>query len=361
MIAGIPEPLEPMLAKRVDDIPTGDGWLFEPKWDGFRAIVFRDGDRYLIQSRDKKPLNRYFPELEAPILAQLPERFVGDGELVIAKDDGLDFEALQMRIHPAASRVAMLAEEIPAALVLWDCIGVGDENLMQTPFAERRARLEQLLAAASPPIFVTPVTRDRDVAGDWFERFEGAGLDGVMAKQLDRGYEPGKRSMLKVKHQRTADCVVAGFRWHKNSKPNEEHGGTLVGSLLLGLYDADGTLHHVGVAASFKEQRRRELVHELQPYRDGAEGAHPWWSEQEEAKQRRPGATSRWNANKDLSFVPLRPELCVEVSYDHMQGRRFRHTAHFVRWRKDKPARACDYAQLDKVAPYELAQIFART
>jgi ATP-dependent DNA ligase len=352
MKLAVPQPLKPMLAKRVDDLPEGDGWLYEPKWDGFRAIVYRDGDEWLLQSRDLKPLNRYFPELEAPIMSQLPERFVGDGELVIAADKGLDFEALQARIHPAASRVKMLSEKIPAALVFWDCISVGDEDLQQMPFEQRRARLEELLAGVEPPLFVTPATRERDVAADWFDRFEGAGLDGVMAKQLDGLYKPGKRAMLKVKHKRTADCVVGGFRWHKNGP------GTMVGSLLLGLHDEDGTLHHIGVCASFKEARRKELVQELEPYLEGAEEANPWWGQWAEAAQRRPGARSRWSRGKDLSFVPLRPELVAEVTYDHMQGRRFRHTSHFQRWRKDKPPAECTYEQLDVATPYELAKIF---
>ena len=356
----IAHPLKPMLAKRTDKLPSGDKWLFEPKWDGFRTILFRDGDDFEIQSRDLKSLNRYFPELADPIRSMLPEKFVGDGELVIATEEGLDFPALQMRIHPAASRVNMLAEKIPAGIVLWDCLAIGDEDLSATPFGERRARLEEALADATPPIFVTPVTRDRATAEDWFDRFEGAGLDGVMAKQLDGVYQPGKRAMVKVKHQRTADCVVGGFRWHKNGP------GTMVGSLLLGLYDDEGTLHHIGVAASFKESRRKELVEELAPYRERAEEENPWWGKwgqstaesNAEGQQRRPGATSRWNRNKDLSFVPLRPELVVEVSYDHMQGKRFRHTGHFKRWRHDKPPAECTYAQLDVVTPYELAKIF---
>ncbi len=359
-----PPPIAPMLAKRTAELPAGDNWLYEPKWDGFRCLVFRDGEEWLLQSRDLKPLNRYFPELEAPILEQLPDKFVGDGELVIAGDGGLDFEALQMRIHPAASRVQMLADKIPASLVLWDVLCVGQDDLRQIAFAERRARLESL-GALTPPLFVTPVTRDRAVAADWFERFEGAGFDGVMAKPLDGVYEPGKRAMLKIKHERTADCVVAGFRWHKNGRlPDGE--GTMVGSLLLGLYDEEGALHHIGVAASFSEKRRKELVAELAPYRDGGEEAHPWYKEwravEDAAGPRRPGAShSRWSRDKDLSFVPLRPELVVEVTYDHMQGSRLRHTAHFKRWRTDKPPRECTYSQLDVAAPYELSNIFGRS
>lgn len=352
----VPCPIEPMLAKRADKLPKGEDWIYEPKWDGFRCIAFRDGDDWVLQSRDKKNLNRYFPELEAPLKAQLPDRAVLDGEIVIAQQGALDFDALQMRIHPAASRVQMLSEKYPAAMVFWDLLAVGDESLMDVPFGERRARLEEVLGGAKPPLHVTPVTRDRDTAADWFERFEGAGLDGVMAKAPDGVYQPKKRVMLKVKHKRTTDCVVAGFRWHKNGP------GTMVGSLLLGLYDDEGKLHHVGVAASFTEKRRHELVDELAPYREGIED-HPWkaWSSAGEQEHRRPGATSRWNRDKDLSFEPLRIGLVVEVSYDHMQNTRFRHTAHFVRWRKDKPPEECTYAQLDVTPAYEIGKIFARS
>jgi ATP-dependent DNA ligase len=354
----VPLPTKPMLAKRVAKVPSGDNWLFEPKWDGFRTLVFRDGDESYLQSRDLKPLYRYFPELEAPILAAVPERCVLDGEIVIAGDEGLEFESLLMRIHPAESRVRKLAAEKPASLVVWDLLCVGDEDLQGVPFEERRARLVELMAdAGEPRIHITPATRDRDTAVDWFTRFEGAGLDGVMAKSLDGIYEPGKRTMLKVKHQRTADCVVGGFRWHKNGP------GTMVGSLLLGLYDDEGVLHHVGVAASFKTERRKELVEELAPLRENAMDGHPWasWSEADgNETQRKPGATSRWNRGKSLTWEALRPELVVEVSYDHMQGTRFRHTAHFKRWRPDKPASECTYAQLEVSAPYELGQIFGR-
>lgn len=348
-------PLEPMLAKRVDELPRGEDWIYEPKWDGFRTLVFRDGDELMLQSRDLKSLNRYFPELEPPLREQLPERIVLDGEIVVATEKGLDFEALQMRIHPAASRVKMLAEQIPTSIVVWDLLAIGDEDLRRVPFAERRTRLERILPAPRPPLHVTPVTRDREVAADWFRRFEGAGLDGVMAKQPNGTYEPKKRAMLKVKHQRTVDCVVAGFRWHKNGH------GTMIGSLLLGLYDDAGVLHHVGVAASFSEKRRHELVDELAPYREAALEDHPWkgWAEADHGGQRKPGAMSRWNRDKNLSWEPLRPELVIEVSFEHMQGDRFRHTAHFVRWRPDKPARECTYEQLDVVPPFELAQIFA--
>ncbi len=347
-------PLKPMLAKRVDHLPDGDTWIFEPKWDGFRGLVFRDGETLLIQSRDQKSMNRYFPELLEPLQEQLPERCTLDGELVIAGDRGLDFEALLLRIHPAASRVALLAAETPASFVAWDLLCLGDENLSQTPFEKRRELLEGVLAHASPPIYLTPITRDRDLAQDWFDRFEGAGLDGVMAKPANGLYAPGKRTMLKVKHQRTADCLVAGFRWHKNGE------GTMVGSLLLGLYDDEGRLHHVGVAASFTVARRKELVEELAPLRDAADEGHPWhdWISAAEHHQRVPGGTSRWNRGKDLSWIPLRAERVVEVSYDHMQGSRFRHTAHFVRWRLDKSAEDCGYDQLDVTAPFELRRIF---
>ncbi len=352
-------PLLPMLAKRIDALPPGEGFLFEPKWDGFRTLVFRDGGELFIQSRDEKPLNRYFPELDAPLREQLPERCVLDGELVIARGSGLDFEALQMRIHPAASRVKMLSGEIPAELVFWDLLALGDEDLRPLPLSERRARLVQVLANAKKPIHVTPATTDRDTANDWFHRFEGAGLDGVMAKPLAGAYEPNKRTMFKVKHKRTCECVVAGFRWHKNGN------GTLVGSLLLGLYDAEGKLQHVGVAASFTEKKRRELVELLAPYRENAAAEHPWrewggFDQHGEDAQRMPGAKSRWSANKSLEWEPLRPELVAEVEYDHMQGTRFRHTAQFQRWRTDKKPSDCDYEQLETTPPYELRQIFAR-
>jgi len=342
-----------MLAKLVDALPEGDSWIFEPKWDGFRVLIFRDGNEWLLQSRELKPLNRYFPELEAPLLEALPERAVVDGELVIKGESGLDFEALQLRLHPAASRAKKLASEIPASIVLWDLLCEGAEDLTSLPFAERRARLERALAEARAPIHLTPATRDRAVAADWFERFEGAGLDGVMAKLADGAYQPGKRVMLKVKHHRTVDVVLAGFRWHKNAN------GEAVGSLLLGLFDEKGRLHHVGVAASFTEKRRRELVSELAPLRENSLMDHPWkeWSEWERG-QRVPGVKSRWSRDKTLEWEPLRPERVLEVSFDHMQGTRFRHTAHFVRWRPDKPPAACTYAQLDATPPYELERIF---
>ena len=352
-------PVKPMLAKSTASIPEGNEWLFEPKWDGFRMLVFRDGGEWYLQSRDLKPFARYFPELEAPVLSQLPQRCVVDGEVVIAQDSRLEFVALLSRIHPAKSRVERLAAETPASFVAFDLLCLDDRNLMDRPFQERRAALEQELSGVRPPIYLTPMTRDRDLASDWFDRFEGAGLDGVIAKASGGIYEPGKRSMLKIKHKRTADCVVAGFRWHKNGN------GTRIGSLLLGLYDDEGRLHHVGVAASFTEKRRAELVEELAPYREGAQVDHPWagWMTQDDEDadpdRRMPGATSRWNRGKTLSWVPLRPELVIEVSYDHMEGMRFRHTAHFVRWRPDKPPAECTFEQLDVTPPYELAEIFA--
>jgi ATP-dependent DNA ligase len=347
-----------MLAKRVADLPPGDGWLFEPKWDGFRVLVFRDGDELLLQSRDEKPLDRYFPELAAPLKAALPERCVVDGEVVVARGDALDFEALQMRIHPAASRVKRLAEELPASVVLWDILCLGDDDLRAAPFRDRRAALQSALAGAAPPIHLTPATSDPAVARDWFRRFEGAGLDGVMAKPASGIYEPNKRSMLKVKHERECDCVVAGFRWHKGGE------GTAIGSLLLGLYDDDGDLQHVGVSASFTAETRRALVAKLAPFRENALDGHPWahWAmamDEVAGAQRVPGAKSRWSQGKDLSWQPLRAELVVEVAYDHMQGSRFRHTAQFRRWRSDKPVRECTYAQLEVVPAHELAQIFA--
>jgi ATP-dependent DNA ligase len=350
----VPPPLEPMLAKKVSELPDGEGWLYEPKWDGFRVLVFRDGEELFTQSRDLKPLDRYFPEIKAPLLRDLPDKCVLDGELVIARNGGLDFEALQLRLHPAASRVKMLSGELPASVVFWDLLALGDEDLRKLPFRERRARLEQLLQKAQPPVHVTPATRDRATAADWFNRFEGAGLDGVMAKPLDGVYEPNKRSMLKVKHERECDCVVAGFRWHKSGQDR-------VGSLLLGLFDDSGALHHVGVVASFTDKKRQELVEFLAPYRDNAVENHPWkdWAEHMESGQRLPGGGSRWSQGKDLSWVPIRAELVVEVAYDHMQGSRFRHTAQFRRWRPDKPTRECTYAQLEVVAPHELQQIFA--
>ncbi|HEX9303226.1 MAG TPA: ATP-dependent DNA ligase [Thermoanaerobaculia bacterium] len=351
-------PIEPMLSSAADALPEGEGWLFEPKWDGFRTLVFRDGSEILLQSRDEKPMNRYFPELVAPLAAALPERCVLDGEIVIAGGDGLDFEALLLRIHPAESRVKLLASQTPASYVAWDILAIGDEDLRETPLAERRKRLEQVLARAKAPVHLSPATRDRALAEDWFRRFEGAGLDGVMAKRLDEPYRAGERTMIKVKHRRTADCVVAGFRWHKNGH------GTMIGSLLLGLYDKKGTLHHVGVTAAFTTAVRQQLVEELAPLRENALANHPWreWAAaQEDANaksQRLPGATSRWNRGKDLSWEPLKPERVCEVAYDHMQGDRFRHAAQFVRWRPDKRPQDCRYDQLEVTPAYELERVF---
>jgi len=349
-------PVLPMLSKRIEELPAGGDWIFEPKWDGFRALVFRDGDEILLQSRDEKSLNRYFPELVEPLHAQLPARCVLDGEIVIANDDGLDFEALQLRIHPAASRVKLLSQQIPASVVFFDLLCVGDRDLCGVPFESRRRELETFLSSAAPPLHLTPATRDMKTASDWFRRFEGAGLDGVMAKPLAGTYEPDKRVMLKVKHERDCDCVVAGFRWHKKGE------GEAIGSLLLGLFDDAGMLQHVGVCASFTNAKREELVGFLEPYRKRALENHPWrsWAEAADggAGHRMPGGQSRWSQGKDLSWEPLRPELVVEVAYEHMQGTRFRHMAQFRRWRTDKKTTDCTYAQLEVVAPQELMAIF---
>ena len=352
-------PVLPMLAKRVGELPVGGTWIFEPKWDGFRALVFRDGDEILLQSRDEKSLNRYFPELLAPLRSQLPARCVLDGEIVLVQDGALDFDALQLRIHPAQSRVKLLSQEIPASIVFFDLLSEGDRDLRGMAFQDRRHMLESLLSSATPPIHLTPTTNESSMAADWFRRFEGAGLDGVVAKPTLGTYEPNKRVMLKVKHERECDCVVAGFRWHKKGAR------TAVGSLLLGLFNDDGVLQHVGVCASFTEKKRRELVEFLASYRQDALSAHPWkdWAEHApangEAEHRMPGGQSRWSQGKDLSWEPLRPELVVEVAYDHMQGSRFRHTAQFRRWRTDKKPSDCTYAQLEVVPPEELAVIFA--
>ena len=349
-------PVLPMLAKRIADIPAGEDWLFEPKWDGFRALIFRDGDELLIQSRDQKSLNRYFPDLLKPLLSALPERCVLDGEIVIAREGRLDFDALQLRIHPAASRVLLLSEQTPASVVFFDLLCEGDTDLRETPFRERRAQLEALLASAAPPIHLTPATRDTTIAADWFRRFEGAGLDGVMAKPLAGIYEPNKRATYKVKHERDCDCVVAGFRWYKKGER------TAVGSLLLGLLNEAGALQHVGVCASFTLEKRQELVEYLAPYRENALAGHPWanWADLGplEGEQRMPGGQSRWSQGKDLSWEPLRPELVVEVAYEHMQGARFRHMAQFRRWRLDKQPGDCTYAQLEIIPPQELMAIF---
>jgi ATP-dependent DNA ligase len=349
-------PVLPMLAKRVEELPLGEEWIFEPKWDGFRALVFRDRDEIFIQSRDEKPLNRYFPELLEPLQKTLPAQCVLDGEIVIVKSNELDFDLLQLRLHPAASRVKLLSQETPASLVFFDFLCEGDRDLRNEPFENRRRRLESLLKSARPPIHITPATTDRAVAEDWFRRFEGAGFDGVVAKRISGVYEPNKRVMLKVKHERDCDCVVAGFRWHKKGDR------TLIGSLLLGLYDHAGSLQHVGVCASFSTAKRKELVEFLEPFRNNALDAHPWkhWAEYmaEEGVKRMPGGQSRWSQGKDLSWEPLRAELVAEVAYDHMQGDRFRHTAQFRRWRTDKKSTDCTYAQLEVVPPQELAAIF---
>lgn len=350
-----------MRARATGEVPEAGGYLFEPKWDGFRAIVFRDGDELYIQSREKKPLLRYFPELDAPLKAALPDRCVVDGEIVIAQGGGLDFEALQMRLHPAASRINMLAEKTPAGFVVFDLLALGDDDLCEQGFGARRTQLEALLSGCAPPVYLTPATRDREVAQDWFVRFEGAGLDGVMAKAEDSPYLPKKRSMLKIKHRRTADVVVAGFRWHKKGP------GTLLGSLLLGLYADDGRLHHVGVTSSFTMKRREELVSELAPWRENALDGHPWgeWAaamqDAETDGRRQPGMQSRWSVGKNLTWEPLRAERVAEVAYDHVQSGRFRHAATFKRWRDDREPDSCTFDQLEVTPPYELAKIFKLT
>jgi ATP-dependent DNA ligase len=352
-------PILPMLSKRIGTLPEGEGWIFEPKWDGFRALIFRDHDELAIQSRDAKPLNRFFPELIAPLLAQLPERCALDGEIVIARNGALDFDALQLRLHPAASRVKLLSERTPASVVLFDVLCEDGTDLRSEPFRKRRETLISMLQSAAPPLHVTPATVDPSVAADWFRRFEGAGLDGVMAKPAAGLYESDKRVMFKVKHERDCDCVVAGFRWYKKGEK------TAVGSLLLGLFDDAGALQHVGVCASFTQEMRLDLVNYLAPYRENALADHPWrdWAGGEraghgEAGQRMPGGMSRWSQGKDLSWEPVRAELVVEVTYEHMQGARFRHMSHFRRWRTDKKPSDCTYAQLEVVPPHELASIF---
>ena len=349
-------PIEPMLAKLADELPPAGDYLYEPKWDGFRAIVFRSDADVFIQSRDLRPLDRYFPELHEVLLARLPAGCVIDGEIVIAGPKGLDFDALQLRLHPAASRVAKLAKESPAAFVGFDLLALDGQDLRAAPQRERRARLEALLADAQPPIHLTPMTRDRAVAVRWLDQFEGAGLDGVIAKPEMGSYEPGKRAMIKVKHARTAECVIAGFRWHKSGKD-------AIGSLLLGLYDKKGTLHHVGVTSSFTMAMRKQLVSELEPLRKDALKDHPWreWAMPEGHEMTRmPGGQSRWSAGKDLSWEPLRIERVCEVKYDHMQGNRFRHGAVFLRWRPDKPPADCRYDQLEVTKPYELERVFQK-
>ncbi|HEX7892461.1 MAG TPA: ATP-dependent DNA ligase [Ramlibacter sp.] len=346
-------PIEPMLAKIAEALPTEPGFLFEPKWDGFRALVFR-GEQTYLQSRDLRPLNRYFPELEKALHEALPKGCVLDGEIVIATPGGLDFDALQMRLHPAASRVARLAKETPASFVAFDLLGAGGKSTMDLPQTERRARLERLLGKAKPPLHLTPVTRDRAQAEEWLQKFEGAGLDGVIAKLESATYQPAKRAMLKIKHARTADCVVAGFRWYKDRDD-------AVGSLLLGLYDEAGVLQHVGVTSSFTMDMRKQLGQELEPLRKNALQDHPWreWAGAAAGDaQRMPGAQSRWSGGKDLSWEPVKPERVVEVKYDHLQGDRFRHAAAFLRWRPDKPAQECRYDQLEVTTPFELAKVF---
>jgi ATP-dependent DNA ligase len=362
MTLPVTPPVSPMLAKLVRELPEADGLTYEPKWDGFRCIVFRDGGDVVLGSRNEKPLDRYFPELRRALLDNLPNRCVLDGEIVIAGPSGLDFDALSQRIHPAASRVTLLSETTPSSFVAFDLLALGDHDLRGEPFVARRLALEEAMGRADPPIHLTPATTNPAVARDWFTRFEGAGLDGVIAKAGDLRYQPGKRVMLKVKHERTADCVVGGFREHKD-------GG--VGSLLLGLFDAEGMLHHVGVASGFSVARRSEFVEELAPYLDGAAADHPWLAAmggpsasapEGEAEgggaQRRPGGQSRWSAGKDLSWTPLRAELVAEVSYDHLQGDRFRHATSFKRWRSDREADSCTYAQLDTPVPTELGEVF---
>jgi ATP-dependent DNA ligase len=354
MSFAVEPPIAPMLAKLADELPAGP-FLYEPKWDGFRAIVFRGGAELFIQSRDLRPLDRYFPELHAVLLETLPDGCVLDGEIVIATPRGLDFDALQLRLHPAASRVAKLAKETPSAFVAFDAIALEGRDLRGVPQADRRRRLEAALAGVERPVHLTPMTLDLAVATEWLSRFEGAGLDGVIAKPDQGIYEPGKRAMIKVKHARTADCVVAGFRWHKDGRDER------VGSLLLGLYDDHGRLHHVGVTSSFTMARRKELVAELAPLRERALDHHPWreWAEAGVGETTRmPGGQSRWSAGKDLSWEPLRIERVCEVKYDHMQGPRFRHAAIFQRWRPDKPPKDCGYDQLEVTTPYELAKVF---
>jgi ATP-dependent DNA ligase len=349
----IAPPVEPMLARLADKLPAEGDFLYEPKWDGFRAIVFRDGRDVYIQSRDCKPFDRYFPDLHERLGELLADDCVVDGEIVIATKDGLDFDALQLRLHPASSRVAMLSAAQPASFVAFDLLAIDGRDVMPVAQAERRAMLEAMLASPRPPLYLTPVTSKRKQAEKWLETFEGAGLDGVIAKPVGLRYMPGKRAMLKVKHVRTADCVVAGFRWYKDTDD-------AVGSLLLGLYDDKGELHHVGVASAFTMATRRSLAALLEPLRKNALDEHPWrsWNTEAGAATRMPGGQSRWSAGKDLSWEPLRIERVCEVKYDHLQGDRFRHATHFVRWRPDKPPSECRYDQLEVTTPYELTKVF---
>jgi ATP-dependent DNA ligase len=346
-------PVKPMLAKAVHVMPRAAGLSYEPKWDGFRCIVFRDGDDVELGSRNDRPLTRYFPELVDLLKDVLPARCVVDGEIVVVTGDGLDFDTLQLRLHPAASRVQKLAVETPASFVAFDLLALDDRDLTAEPFHVRRRELEGVLSDALARVHLTPTTGDPDIAQDWFTRFEGAGFDGVMAKPVDLPYEQDKRVMWKVKHERTADCVVAGFRWHKDGKG--------IGSLLLGLFDDKGTLHHVGVASSFSAELRAQLTEDLAPQRENALDNHPWrdWAVAEEhAGRRMPGALSRWSATKDMSWVPLRPELVAEIRYEHLLSGRFRHTGRLVRFRPDRDPESCTYAQLVEVPPAELAALF---
>ncbi|MBV9174252.1 MAG: ATP-dependent DNA ligase [Chloroflexi bacterium] len=345
-------PVAPMLAKAVPEIPEG-ALSFEPKWDGFRSIIFRDGDSVEIGSRNEKPMTRYFPEIVEAVKANLPERCVIDGEIVVVIGKRLEFEVLQQRIHPATSRVNRLAQETPATFIAFDLLARGDEDFSNHPFAERRALLVETLAHAKPPIYLTPATTDRSLAQQWFKQFEGAGLDGVVAKPLDGVYEPDKRVMFKIKHARTADCVVAGYRVHVKDPEG-------IGSLLLGLYDDQGVLQSVGVIGAFPAEQRRQLMRELQPLVTTFDD-HPWaWArEMEGTRTPRNSEQSRWSVGKDLSFTPLRPERVVEVRYEHMEGIRFRHTAQFNRWRPDRDPRSCTYAQLEEPVKYDLADILS--
>ncbi|HNJ96527.1 MAG TPA: ATP-dependent DNA ligase [Ilumatobacteraceae bacterium] len=351
------EPIAPMLAKLSDDIPEGDGWLYEPKWDGFRCIVVRDGDTVELTSRNERPFTRYFPELLGPLRDQLPDGCVIDGEIVLpaADDRGLDFDALLQRIHPAESRVRRLSAETPASFVAFDLLGEGGRDLMNEPLSVRHARLEALMAGATAPLHMCPSTTDHQQASRWFVECEGAGLDGVVAKRLSDPYTPDKRTMVKVKHRRTADCVIAGYRVHKDGKG--------VGSLLLGLYDETGRLHHVGVAASFTVKRRAELMVELEPLTHDALDGHPWrewaeWMQQAtEGGQRMPGGGSRWNAGKDLGWVPLRVERVAEVTFGQLQEGRFRHGSQFLRWRTDREPSSCTYSQLEVATPVPFSRL----